>query len=478
MTTHTPRTADVVVTFSYESWACRIEGWLPTGVDEILGVYTWFQGGGGVAETPHWDRWHDPDGSVGEGDALIDALHAASYAYFRVTIPNLPRTGIGSRHNPYYRTPHTFRLARAAIQYLQTHALDGKVTGSRDVTLPVDYRGYVAAGPSEGALVAAHLALAPGGVNRYDASRYRQSFRPDSYTADGSVIGAVLNAGPLEFRIYDPGISGAGIQHFGVSEAYAQDTLNAYTATADKGLVATQRTRWEQVSIEEMRDIGVIDTVLADYPQNRSKSFLVLGSEQTNEASYLRSGLTLTVPTALLTGTLTGAATIHTAVSGKGGTVKGFKLVDTTYYIYVEPNANTNVGLPDTTVTNDWTGTLTVKNGAGSSIATITTGYGYDGSDNYKTFKTRTQAVEQILDSDYARVLELSSPHPVDASALFKYARDIIFTRHGLESRDRYFLGNDYVASISGDDPALLWNDDTTIEDETIDWMQNELGMV
>lgn len=440
--TYAVRTADVSFNYSDRHWWCRATGYLPSGT--ILAVHCALRGGGGISQPSTFSREFEPESEVAESAETIDALLGLGVAVFEIEYPNLPTSLLESRHWPTFRLPHTWRIAQSALQYMQTHAADGQITGSRSIVLPSSASRYVASGVSEGALIAAQIALAPNGLTGYDDTFRQSPLGEYAARASGRAAGAICNDLPADFRIYDESISGDGIQHFGPAERWYTDPFN------NEDIVPAVA-RWRGVPREAKRDAGILEVIRADSSENRSVGLLLNCSGSQEEASYLRSGLTFQL-TGAVTGLLEGATTIF--VQASPTKVATVKLIHTTTagvtFVYAEPGASTNLA--------DWTGTLEFSTGA--TVAS----YVVSGADTRKTFLTRQQMLEIVLDGTAAQIAsgvyganafaeqpELIGPHPVDMAALVRHERERVFRRPGRTSRDVYRLGSRYPAQISGD---------------------------
>jgi hypothetical protein len=453
--TYCARTADVSVAYSDKHWWCRLTGFIPDG--EIKAVHGALRGGGGISQPSTWAREFDPEAGVADTGTFIDAMLGLGVAVFEIEYPNLPTTLAESRHFPTLRLPHTWRIVLDAFRFMQANATNGRITGSRSITLPTEPGRYVASGVSEGALLAAQLALAPRGLTGYDDTYHQSPMGFYAPRASGRIAGAICHDLPADFRIYDKSISGDGIQHFGVSERFYTDSINNED-------ILPAVVRWEGVSREAKRDAGILEVIRADAMENRSVGLLLNCSGSTVEGSYLNSGLTFSI-TGSVTGNLTGATSVSlTATPTKTATIK---LIHTTeggaLHVYAEPGSTTNLA--------DWTGDLTFSTGATVAYGGGA-GYTVTGADTRKQFLTRKQAVASILDipsysltatlgSDaFAEQPELTTPHPVDMGALVRYYREQVFSRPGRTNRDVYRLGSRYPAQISGDSPQLGYAED------------------
>lgn len=446
------RTADVTASHSDAHPWCRITGFLPAG--DAVAVHCALRGGGGISQPSTWAAEWDREGDLAVAGETADLLLSKGVAVFEIEYPNLPTSLLESRHWPTLRLPHTWRLAIDAIHFIQGNSQNGRITGTRSQVLPSDEHYYVVEGTSEGALMAAQIALAPRGLLGYDG-QFRQSPQGNyARRTTGRVAGAICNDLPSDFRIYDESISGDGIQHFGVQERFYTDPFN------NEDIVPAVP-RWRGVSREAKRDAGILEVIRADTMENRSVGLLLNCSGATNEASYLNSGLTFTI-TGSVVGSLTGATEVHrTSDSAKTATVK---LIHTTIggslHVYAEPSAATNLA--------DWAGDLTFSTGA---TVAYSGGLGFQvtGADTRKQFLTREAALRIILDTQnlagepganaFQEQPELVTPHPVDMAALVRWYREKVFSRAGRTSRDIYRLGSRYPAQISGDTPHTGYGD-------------------
>lgn len=467
------RTADFSARYSDAHPWCRLDIWRPSG--SAVGVEVNFRGGGGISQPALHSRYYEQ--AVEEIDKdYVDAMLTAGFAYVRVEYPNFASQAVKSRHHPFLRSPHSWRVAQRAVQFIQTNALNGKLTGSRSVTLPADYRQFLGSGTSMGAYIAAQIALSPDGMMPYEDA-FKLSINDKRVHAPGRVRAAYLNDLPADFRIYADEVSGEGIQFFGVSDRFYPDVINANNAGGIDDEIVTRWNRWSNISKEEKDLISLIPTIAADSSENRHVGFFCVGSASFEESSYLASGMTIRATAYTVSGTLSGATTIVTTDVSKGGNVKLATEDDGVLLVYVEPNSATFSGFPDTTVANHWTGALTVKNIAGATVATINSG-GYElrGSDARKAFITRDQAVASLLADGFAQQDELTTPHSVTHSAVVKYYRDLVFDRHGLDTLDVYMLGGHYPAQISGDTAGPAFNPSFDQAAEVLEWLENTMG--
>lgn len=471
---YTARTADVCVKYADDHEWCQLELWLPTS--SALAVIADFRGGGGISQPAIWDHGWFPSEEAAD-KAYIDQLMDAGIAYARVEYPNFPHADVNSRHWPNVRSPHSWRIARKAIQFMQTNALNGKITGTRSRTLPQNYTGYVASGTSMGAYIAAQIALASDGMSAYEDT-LSLSLGDKTMRASGRVKGAICTDLPGVFTIYDDSISGDGIQFFGASENFTPDIVNANTTAAAQNDIVQKWNRWSNIPKEAKESIGLVGHINANSSENRHIGLFLNGPVSAEEGSYLTSGLTIIATGYSVVGSLSAASSITTPVAGKGGTVKLAVEQNSTLYVYVEPNSATNSGMPDSSVTDDWTGALTVKDASGVTVATVTSGaYIASGSDVYKTFLTRSSAVSTAISSDLDSFSSLQTAHPITSAAIIKYYRDLVFARNGQTSLDRFYGGSHYPAQISGDTSGFNFDASLVYGDEVMDWIRTDLGI-
>lgn len=450
--TYTARNPDYRFYYPFPDGRCAVDLWLPGPV--VRAVYGWLRGGGLISSSANTDRWYHHDKSVGESDAFIEELIDAGVAFARIDYPGGPQTALSARHHPYFRLPHTWMLAQMAVQYMQTHALDGLCTGSSSVHLPVDYRGYYVGGPSAGALMAGFMAFSPIGHIPFD-SGYPRNLGYYGRKADGRVKGVVLEEVPSHFELYSSDISSAALPFFGTANRWYPGEMNTVK-------------RWDVLRRQTKNDVSLYELIRAGAYENRKVGVFTNCSQSVYEASYLRSGLTMQV--VAFTGALDpNAATIVKASDAtKGGAIKMVAYSNSTYFIYIEPNAATNSGFPDG-ASNDWTGNYTVKDGAGTTMGTVTS-YVVAGNDNRKTYLTRQAAVaiaKTALASDNPQFDELTFPHPSILGALVRDALD----GQPRDAADSHHLGDHYSAQISGDDPCLIFDATQTKGEAVLAWM-------
>lgn len=455
---------DVEFRYSDAHEWCVAQALIPS-VD-ITGVLYIFRGGGMISQPFIWDADYDYDAVWPIDDDTLDTYMADGVMVVRVEYPNGPQGTVGSRHQPYYRFPDNWRLAGKAIQYVKSHATDGRITGSRTKTIPTDVRKHIAQGQSAGASIAAMLAFAPDGSLPYDNSTVTWNFDPFRLTESHRVGGCILYDFPtIDFRLFSDDISSAAIPFLAVSERVYGSTRNN---TVKK--IAT-------LTDEQLLAASVLPLVQLDLQENRTLSVMALSNATSLvEASYLGSGLTFEF--VLATGTTTGAATICVnATPTKSATIK---LIDAgsggELYLYAEPASGT--------VIDDWTGALDIKNAGGTVIGTIIDaayadgGYDVQGYDSQPEFVTRQESLT-AMDAAIAAhtgVAEFSLPHHVDFTALLKREREVIRDRHAIPTAnwtDAYYMGSHYPAQISGDNPAPPY----LTTDPVPAWLAARLGL-
>lgn len=445
--TYTARTADYHIPYSDEHPWCGLDVFLPDG--DIKAVWAYDRGGGNISEPNVWDRWgFDPDAGAGETGTFIEAMLDAQVAYVRVEYPNGLQPIYTSRHHPTVREPHNWIFTQRAFQFMQTHALDGWITGSRSRTLPVDYRGYFFAGPSAGALNAAMVALSPRGHIPYDAL-FRRNFGRFAVAADGMIRGAWCDDLPAEFMTYGNDLSANTLPFFGDSGRLLGDDAN------NRAIV--NATRASRLRREDRRDIGPLLLAQLRAASHQHVSLVINTSGSSNlEASYFGSGLTFSVTAS--TGSHAGATSISvTSTPAVTATVK--KIVDLgggVLRVYAEPNASTFLA--------QWTGNLTL---GGASI----TAYTVAGNDSRKTFLTRAQSNAVLEAADYGPFQDLVTPHHVAGAGALASEREAFFAALGVANPDRYYLGSEYPAEISGDTPCTAYDSTFDRADEALDWM-------
>jgi hypothetical protein len=443
--------SDVEFRYSDAHEWCVAQALIPSVT--ITGVLYVFRGGGMISQPFIWDADYDPAATWGPDDT--DALLTAGVMIVRVEYPNGPQGTLGSRHQPFYRFPDNWRIAGKAIQFVKTHATDGRITGTTTKTIPTNYRKHLAQGQSAGASMAAMLAFAPDGALPYDNSTVTWNNDAFRVTESHRVGGCILYDFPtIDFRLFADDISSAAIPFLAVSE-------RAYGST--------RNTTFKKIAVLPEADrlaSSLLPLVQLDLQENRSLGVMLLSNATSKyEASYLGSGLTLEFT--LATGTTTGAVTVRvTADTAKSATIKSIDAgAGGALFMYAEPGASTNIA--DWFDINNEVVPIELVNSGGTIIATITD-YTIEGDDTYKTFKTREEALA-IIDAAGSEIPQFVYPHHVDFSALLKRERETIRDRHGIPAAnwyDEYYLGSHYPAEISGDteappylttNPALAW---------------------
>lgn len=455
---YTARTPDVRTRYSYEHPWCEIEGWLPS-VD-ITGVLIWFRGGGFTSQPNHKDRWLEPaNGVIGFSDTDVTAFLNAGVACFRCEYPNAPISVRANRSHPFVRTPHNWRIAAQALAHLQTHAEDGYITGRSSIKLPTDAKRYIMAGPSAGAVIAGMIALAtPGQMGGYD--RYLQSWGPMTRRLAARCGGAILQDLPGDYRLYGPGISSAGIQHFGVSERWYITPTNG--GTTQGGPSGASQSRWESVPRDPKAAISMSQHVALDRVATRHVGLYIDSSIGINEASYLRSGMTFSCAGTEVTGTTPVTAYVQglnnhfaqiVAVDDVGASryISAVMVGDAVASDFVMPEDHAFPGAQDYE-------TFNVRGAADTGSASIGTIrvrlLSSSGADTHKTFLTRSQAVDIIEASNYAPSDLIATPHCVELAAMVRRQRELIAEARGVTLPDRYRMGMPHPARISGDTPA------------------------
>jgi hypothetical protein len=447
---YTARTADFNLPYSYEHPWCVLTGFLPAADVPIIGVYGWNRGGGNTSEPSVWDRWgYDPDSNVGDDGALIEPLLEAGFVYVKVEYPNGPLPVHTSRHHPTYREPHNWMFAQRAFQFMQTHAADGLITNSRSRALPQDYRGYTFSGTSAGALNAAMVALSPRGHMRYD-SLFRRNFGYDAVTADGRIRGAKCDDLPAEFQTYGGALSASTLAFIGDPGRVIGDTFN------NPALIRSQRVK--RIRRENLQDIGPRKLAALRAEENLHVSLWINNAGGTLEASYFASGLTFTVSAS--TGSFLGATSISVAATPTiTATVK--KIVDLgggQARVFAEAGAGVYV--------RQWVGNLTLGG------ATVTS-YSVVGNDARKAFLSRQQAVAIAEAADFGPFEDQATPHHVLGGGLLATERERLFEATSATNIDKYTLGSEYPAELSGDTPCVVFQPNYDQADDVLSWLSD-----
>ena len=452
---------DVEFRYSDDHEFCVAQAIFPSDAVDIVGVYITF--GTLIAQPFIWNADYDNDTEV--DSTTIETLIAAGIVYVRADFPKGPANAVDSRH-PFMRLPDAWRSAGKVVQYMKTHALDGRITGTRSRTLPVDHRGYVVSGDSGGAVVAGMLAFASDGALPYDKDA-SWNMSPWKLTASHRVAGCALFDFPTgDFRIFADSISSAAMPFFGVAERFYPDTtgvndIQRFEVLSDENKLAASLVPMAQLDLEENRTLGV---------------FLSSSAQGVDESSYRGSGATFGY-SALASGTTAGA--VKVTVNADPTKVATIKLIQATFagtttYIYAESDSGTVIA--------DFTGTLNLLNAAGATVGTLTSASGYTivGEDTQRAYVTKQAVLATIDAAPGEPIAELTSPHRVEHSALLQRARELIRDRHGLTGNwhDRYYIGSAYPAQISGDSAAFPYNNTTSDILALLAWMQEELDWV
>jgi hypothetical protein len=446
---------------------CKAAIFLPEDDVDIIGVVITFRSP--QTNSPGiWGIDYSPGGGIVD-PTEVEAYLAAGIVMVAAEIPSTPDNAVDSRHQ-FLRLPDNWLIAARLPAFLKTNAANGRVTGSRSRVLPTATNRYVTEGTSGGADIAAKIALAPDGAIPYDKDL---SWNTDPYVLRYShrVGGAILfDLATVDFSLFTNAISSAAISFFAVAE-------RAYVEQIGTSTIG----RFDDVPIEDKLAASLLPMIELDLVENRHVGFFVNGSAQdTSEASYRGSGLTIKIA-ALTTGTTANAATVRVvAEPTKLATVKLVSTgSDASIYVYAEPDSGTNLA--------DWYVGVTPSikpleflNAGGTVIGTATPlSSGVKGLDTQKTFVT---GAESLVAMDAAKltgasVAEFTTPHRIDFSKLMQRARERIRDSRGLTStwRDEWYLGGVYPAQISGDDPAYPYNPVGSLAIATTAWLTTKI---
>lgn len=395
----------------------------------------------------------------------VEAYLEAGIAVVAAEIPGTPDNAVDSRHQ-FVRLPDNWLLAARLVQFLKTHATDGRVTGSTARVMPTADNRYAAEGTSGGADIAAKLALAPVGSIPFDQDI---SWNTDPYAVRYShrIGGAILfDLATTDFTLFNNAISSAAISFFGVAERFYVENIGSST-----------NARFDLVPYADKLAASILPVVELDFEENRGVGLFVNGSAQSmEESSYRGSGLTIRIDT-MTTGTAENAATVRVAAeTSKSATVKSVSVgTDGNIYVHAEPGSSTNKA--------DWFTGSNVKpleflTSGGTSIGTATP-TGLEGVDTQKTFLTGTQALAAIDVAKAAQtsIAEFISPHRIDFSKQLQRARHAIRDARDLSSswRDEYYIGSVYPAQISGDQPAYPYRTTGSLAETVTTWLLTKI---
>lgn len=457
--TFTAYSADIRRRYSFESCWLEIAVWMPTV--ECVGVWVATRSGGLISQPTIHDHYMNPDASVFESDEFIQAYLDAGIAYVQCEYSNGPHASISSRHQHWARFPRTWRQCMQALQFLQTHARDGQVTGSRLVQIPQSPDKYIMGGNSAASIMGAHIALAPDGIVPYEKPRWAQSIDKFARLSSGRCKGVYMNDPTPEFRLYDDSISGNAIAFYRPSENVLGDSFN--------NTALFQSQKWRAIPTEHKAALGVVEKVRSAAPENFLVGMYLDASAAPNESSYLGSGLIFSLTSH--TGVSTGAVTIR--MSGdhaKSATIKMIVVDGSTWRVFAEANSSTNLV--------DWDGTAELVDSGNATVGTADVdATNVTGNDARKAFITRQQSVDEIVASEFGQFPELSSPHPVDLAAILRHYREqLLLLPHAPTALlDRYDMGSEYPALISGDTPCSSYQADGAHLARRMDWIQNVL---
>jgi hypothetical protein len=459
-TNYCAKNADVVLRYANHP-QCIVRLWFPDGYAALEDMPVFIVLPGGGWDQPHVDTYasiHQPETALlgGGATSIYDAMLNAGWVIGRAEYPHGIHVDGESRVHPTSRWPEIPRYIGRCIQFLKTHALNGRITGSRASTLATHYSRYILAGDSAGGIEALYVAHQPDRWLPYDDRLVSAGgFDPFVYRYNHRVRGVYVTDAGCDFTKWaSNAVSASALTRFGARE-------NFFVNPA-----------YGMIEPEQKRVSSPLPLVEANYAENRNVGIWQEMNEgsitdgQTNpttgaSGSYLGSGTVVT--TTAITGTFQVGETVTGSVTGTG-TFKGSNTDGSTKYLYIERGS-----------TAVFSGTLT----GGTSGATCTVG-GCEGNNNRLAFLDYDEALE-IWDEagETGEIADCRAVHEQIHGAALKRACDTNDSYNGITSSlHRHWIGNDYVAGISGTGhtAAFTWNG-LSHATEYMSWVQDTLGI-
>jgi hypothetical protein len=439
---------------------CIVRLWMPTGFRALTNMPVFVHLPGGGWDQPHVDTYasvHEPYTSLLGGGAgtIYDAMLNAGWVIARAEYPHGIHVNARSRVYPASRWPEIPRFVGKCIQFLKTHAEDGLITGSTASTLATHHGRYIIAGDSAGGIEALTVAFQPDKWLPYEDRLVNSGgFDPYVYRYNHRVRGVFATDSPVDFTKFESdGVSSSALPRFGARENYFVNPAFGLVSPEQKRVASPLPLI--EANTAENRQVGVW--------QQMNEGSITSGQSTPTagaEGSYLGSGTAVT--TLAITGTYQVGETVTGSVSGTG-VLRGSNILGVGKYLYIER-----------TTTATFEGTLTgATTGATCSVGLCT------GNNNRLTFLDYDEALA-IWDAAQDAGTEIEdcrAVHEQIHGAALKRACDANDAYNNTDLH-RHWLGNDYVAGISGTGHRadFTWNN-LTYATEYMDWTVNTLGI-
>jgi hypothetical protein len=441
--------------------SCIVRLWMPTGFRSLTDMPVFVHLPGGGWDQPHADATasiHEPYTALlgGGASSPYDLLLTAGWVVARAEYPHGTHVNPYARVHPTSRWPEIPRYIGRCIQFLKTHAENGYITGSTSSTLATHHSRYILAGDSAGGIEALNVAFQPDKWLPYE-DRFVNSggFDPFAYRYNHRVRGVYITDAINDFSKFESdAVSASALTRFGARENFF--VTPAYGMIPREQKLVSSPLPLVEANASENQHVGIW--------QEMNEGSITSG--QTSPASgavgsYLGSGTV--VQTGSITGTFVAGEVVNGSVTGTG-TLKGANLDDaSTKYLYIERS---------TTATFE--GTLTgVTSGATCTVTDCS------GNNNRLTFLTYDDMIE-IWDAAVDAGTEIEdcrAVHEQGFGAALKRACDVNDSANHTNLH-RHWLGNDYVAGISGNDhtAAFTWNGEV-FATEFMEWVTEDLGI-
>ncbi len=452
-TTYHARNADVVLRYmEHEQAIVRL--WFPAGYTALtdMPVYLFVPGGGWNA--PHTDATasiHAPTTALISGGDYIDDLLTAGWVVGRMEWPHGANVAIESRIHPTSRWPAVTVAIGRCVQFLKTHALNGRITGTRASTLATSHLRYVLEGTSSSAIDCMNVAMLPDGALKYHKGAvYRGGGSPYAYLYSHRVRGVVASDGITDMSKMDSGsVSAAALPRFGGRENFY---VNPALANVDRHQKRVSSPLWlAEQDYPENLELGIFNLMdEASVPDGQVAP--AIGTY----GSFLGSGTALFYAASAQTGTFTIGETVTGATTGTG-VVKGRTVAGTDVYLWIER-----------TTTATFSGIVT----GATSGATVSATYTCAGNNDRLVFLSTTAALAVWDAAGTGEIDDCTNVHEQIHAPPFK--RQLLANGDTLS---RFYTGNDYVAGLAGGgNAAFTWNG-LTYGTVLLDWIENTLGI-
>lgn len=450
--------ADRYLQYAPDPW-CYAHFWFPDGYQSLTNMPLCVRIPGGGWDGAHDTLYlnvHSPKDVVFDSDDLLNDLLDRGWVVAFLDYPPGININAYSRFHPVSRWPATSRRIGQFIQFCKTHAEDGLITGSVDSTLSTSHTRYLLDGNSAGAIESMWVALQPDKALPYYDRFVQTGGRNQFVYLYNHRVRAVLNTDgvPDMTKFEADTISSAAMPRYRPRE-------NSFTSPAFLGVTARQK-----------RQSSVLEMIEANYDENKHVGIFVnlkdgsAADGQSNpqtgcQGSYLGSGsaLTYVVGSGALTGTPIVGETITGASTGSA----------------VVKAHNTDLGIIycERSSSAVFSGIIT---GATSGCSLTSSGYVLSGNNNRLAFLDYDAALALVdAAGPEGEVTDFTHVHEVLGGAQLKRALSANDAKNGI-ALHRFYLGNDYVAGLSGDTPSFFWSG-LSYNEEALDWIENVLGI-